>query len=146
MPPKQAHRDLNGWELLAKLPDELKLSYRIGSETFERSLYSSSAYISREECFRLSMRTPEVSQFHAQIEWDDKTRKWKIKDLDSTGGTKVNGRKVRSDRCTGLKDGDVISISGVVTVKVEVGDLALTAHTYVNHSFAPPLCTATSPI
>eukprot|EP00892_Ulva_mutabilis_P008936 jgi/Ulvmu1/6414/UM003_0043.1 len=66
------------------------------------------------------MTVPEVSQFHALIDWDERTRKWKIKDLDSTGGTKVNGRKVRSDRFTGLKTGDEIVLSDFVIVEVEV--------------------------
>lgn len=120
MPTKKAVRDLGGSEVLLSLPDELRLTYKCGSETLERTLYAAPAYISREKCFTLAMVLPEVSQFHARVEWDDKTRKWKIKDMKSTGGTKVNGRKVRSDRCTGLKDGDVIKISGTVHVKVEV--------------------------
>lgn len=120
MPPKKAVADLGGWEALLNLPDELTLSYECNSETFERTLYSASAYISREDCFRLAMDMPEVSQFHAIITWDDKTRKWKIKDLKSTGGTEVDGRKVRADRFTGLKDGQVIRISKVVDVKVKV--------------------------
>lgn len=122
MPPKKATRQwLGDWQCLTTVPEELILSYEYDSEQFQKSLYAASAYITRmPDQFHLGINLPEVSQFHAEIQWDPKTKKWKIKDLESTGGTKVNGRKVRCDRFTGLKSGDVILLSNVLKIKVKV--------------------------
>ncbi len=60
---------------------------------------------------------PSVSRTHAAMNRNDRGE-WTIYDLDSTGGTMVNGRKVDGDAIA--KDGDVLSFGGVETVFLPV--------------------------
>ena len=48
-----------------------------------------------------------ISRYHAKIEYVEGD-KWKIQDLNSTNGTRINGKKI--DRPTQLKEGDQIQI------------------------------------
>jgi pSer/pThr/pTyr-binding forkhead associated (FHA) protein len=48
-----------------------------------------------------------ISREHAVIGWDDDSGSWTIEDLQSTNGTKVNGKRVRSAT---LQDGDEIQV------------------------------------
>ena len=56
----------------------------------------------------LVVDNPRISRYHASIELTDNT--YFMVDLNSTGGTSLNGNKVTR---TALKPGDVISLAGV---------------------------------
>lgn len=56
---------------------------------------------------------PSISRTHAAINRNDKGE-WTLYDLDSTGGTTVNGYTVDGDAI--LEEGDVVSFGGVETV------------------------------
>ena len=60
---------------------------------------------------------PSVSRTHAAMNRNDRGE-WTLYDLDSTGGTTVNGRKVDGDAIA--KDGDVLAFGGVETVFLPV--------------------------
>ena len=60
---------------------------------------------------------PSVSRTHAAMDRNDRVE-WTLYDLDSTGGTTVNGRKVDGDAIA--KDGDVLAFGGVETVFLPV--------------------------
>lgn len=60
---------------------------------------------------------PSVSRTHAAMNRNDRDE-WTLYDLDSTGGTAVNGRKVDGDAIA--KDGDVLAFGGVETVFLPV--------------------------
>ena len=60
---------------------------------------------------------PSVSRTHAAMNRNDRGE-WTMYDLDSTGGTTVNGRKVDGDAIA--KDGDVLAFGGVETVFLPV--------------------------
>ena len=61
----------------------------------------------------------QVSQVHAMVFFDSETG-WKIKDLQSTNGTYVNGVKIKST--VPLNEGDVVKV-GLSTINV--GELSL---------------------
>ncbi|MDR3766731.1 MAG: FtsW/RodA/SpoVE family cell cycle protein [Butyricicoccus sp.] len=60
---------------------------------------------------------PSVSRTHAAMNRNDRGE-WTLYDLDSTGGTTVNGRRVNGDAIA--KDGDVLAFGGVETVFLPV--------------------------
>lgn len=60
---------------------------------------------------------PTVSRSHAAITRNDRGE-WTLYDLDSTGGTLANGKKVAHNAAIG--DGDVLSFGGVETVFLPV--------------------------
>ena len=51
-----------------------------------------------------------VSRHHAELRWQPDTQKFLYRDLDSTGGTKLNGYPIQ--QCT-LEAGDILSLGGV---------------------------------
>jgi hypothetical protein len=116
------------WEKLGQQPDELILSFSNAKKDMEVTLSHGAAYIGRYPHLRLCVDRTDVSHIHARIDLDTKTKKWKIKDLNSSNGTKVNGRKVRSDRATALKSGDTIELSGEVCMKVQVRSRTTFSH------------------
>jgi hypothetical protein len=54
-----------------------------------------------------------VSRRHLELRWQDDVSKFLCLDMDSTGGTKLNGYPIR--QCT-LEAGDVISLGGVEVI------------------------------
>ena len=49
-----------------------------------------------------------MSRYHAEVRITD--RGWRVRDLGSTNGTKVNGTRVEGEQI--LNDGDTISFGG----------------------------------
>ena len=64
-------------------------------------------FIGREEDNDIQLLVEGVSQYHAKIMFED--RKWVIYDLESSNGTRLNGKKVKEP--TPLKPGDMIYIA-----------------------------------
>jgi len=68
-------------------------------------LISDQVLIGRLDCLDLVIDSPEVSRVHAKMLFQ--APRWILYDLESKGGTEVNGEPVASHD---LSDGDIISI------------------------------------
>lgn len=67
-----------------------------------------------------------VSARHAQLHWDGKSQ-LRLMDLQSAGGTAVNGTRVGVD-WTALRDGDVLTFGGMkMQVRLQISDVPPTA-------------------
>jgi hypothetical protein len=64
-----------------------------------------------------------VSRHHAELRWQDETQKFLYVDLNSTGGTKLNGYPIQ--QCT-LEAGDILSLGGVEIIYGEEFELQST--------------------
>lgn len=64
-------------------------------------------FIGREEDNDIQLLVDGVSQYHAKIMYGDDG--WMIEDLDSSNGTRINGKKVKAP--TLLKTGDMVYIA-----------------------------------
>jgi Protein of unknown function (DUF3662)/FHA domain len=65
-----------------------------------------------------------VSRHHAELRWQPGTRKFLYVDLESTGGTKLNGYPIQ--QCT-LEAGDILSLGGVEIIYGEEFALSSTS-------------------
>ncbi len=59
-----------------------------------------------------------VSRQHVEISFIEDS--WKVKDLNTTNGTYVNNRKLNADVYTNLENGDELSLSSQLKIKVEI--------------------------
>ncbi len=75
--------------------------------TFELS--DSETLIGRSPANQVRLDDNAVSRDHAAISWEDDG--YLIEDLQTTNGTKVNGKRVRSSK---LEDGDRVQIGKTV--------------------------------
>ena len=80
-----------------------------------RVVFSSTLAVGRHPANDLLLDSPRVSSRHAVIEWAGD--RWQIKDLGSSNGTSVNGRRVQGRRS--IKTGDLIRFAGVSRWRVE---------------------------
>ncbi len=71
------------------------------------SLSGGEVIIGRLPTTDITLLDEGISREHTLILFDDHTGGYVIEDLQSTNGTKVNGRRVRSEQ---LQDGDEIQI------------------------------------
>jgi pSer/pThr/pTyr-binding forkhead associated (FHA) protein len=95
-----------------------KASLIIESGGFEGTRYeitTSDVIIGRTPTSDLTLVDEGISREHAVISWDEDH--FSIEDLQSTNGTKVNGKRVRSVE---LQDGDRIQI-GCTLFTFELG-------------------------
>lgn len=98
----------------------LCLEYSADAQRKSVVLHGGGAYIGRNKDLRLAFSEQLISQVHAQIELDVKKKQWKIKDMNSSHGTDVNGKAVNSKRATFLKDGDTLTLSGEIEIVIKV--------------------------
>ncbi len=99
----------------------------------DRVTFASSLTIGRHPFNEMVLAHPKISSWHAAVGWDGS--RWRIKDLGSSNGTTVNGRKVRGAR--ELKVDDVIRFAGISRWRVEalvepVSEGAALAHVVVD--------------
>ena len=99
--------------------DPIGVAYLIiKSGSFEGSnfpLTAADVLIGRTPTSDLTLMDEGISREHAVISWENDC--YQIEDLQSTNGTKVNGKRVRSAR---LEDGDEIQVgSTLFTFKSE---------------------------
>ena len=78
-----------------------------GFEGMTYNLSSAEVVIGRNPTTDITLLDEGISREHALILYDDETPGYVIEDLQSTNGTKVNGKRVRS-AC--LVEGDQIQI------------------------------------
>jgi hypothetical protein len=96
----------------------LRLKCEFDEKTWEEELYAGSFVLGRHSALRLHFSNSDISQFHALIEFDTAKHQWAAKDLNSSNGSFINGKKLRSDRRTFLKKGDVLDLVGVAAIQV----------------------------
>jgi pSer/pThr/pTyr-binding forkhead associated (FHA) protein len=82
-----------------------------GFEGMTYELGEEETLIGRNPTTHITLLDEGISREHAVILFDPQTRGWTVEDLQSTNGTKVNGRRVRSHP---LQDGDRIEIGTTV--------------------------------
>ncbi len=70
-------------------------------------LISDETLIGRNPTTDITLLDEGISREHVLILWDSETGEFAVEDLQSTNGTKVNGKRVRSAT---LGDGDEIQI------------------------------------
>ena len=63
--------------------------------------------IGRNPTTDITLLDESISREHAIVAWDDESGAFTIEDLQSTNGTRVNGKRVRSAT---LADGDEIQV------------------------------------
>jgi len=78
-----------------------------GFEGMEYELASEETLIGRNPTTDVTLLDENISREHSIILWDDETGDYTIEDLQSTNGTKVNGKRIRSAL---LQDDDEIEI------------------------------------
>jgi len=83
-----------------------KLQITVGSKTVERELTKDSLEAGREPGLDLTIPVKEASRRHFRI-WRHEDGDWRVKDLDSTNGTTVNGQMIKVSR---LRHRDTIAV------------------------------------
>ncbi len=78
-----------------------------GFEGMEYQLSTEETLIGRNPTTDVTLLDESISREHAIVVFDEETHTYSIEDLQSTNGTKVNGKRVRSAE---LADGDEIQI------------------------------------
>ena len=63
--------------------------------------------IGRNPSTRIRLNDESISREHAFVSFDEADRAWVIEDLQSTNGTKLNGKRIRSAK---LQHGDLIQV------------------------------------
>ncbi|MCL4507873.1 MAG: FHA domain-containing protein [Chloroflexi bacterium] len=74
------------------------------------ALTSEAVVIGRAREIDIVVDDRRVSRHHAELRWQPDTQKFLYRDLNSTGGTKLNGYPIQ--QCT-LEAGDILSLGGV---------------------------------
>lgn len=78
-----------------------------GFEGMTYDVCAEETLIGRNPTTDITLLDEGISREHALILWDEDTDEFSIEDLQSTNGTKVSGKRVRSAT---LSDGDEIQI------------------------------------
>ena len=78
-----------------------------GFEGMDYALAAEETLIGRNPTTDITLLDEGISREHALILWEPETDEYVVEDLQSTNGTKVNGKRVRS---TVLSDGDEIQV------------------------------------
>lgn len=78
-----------------------------GFEGMDYDIVREETLIGRNPTTDITLLDEGISREHALILWDSDTGEFTIEDLQSTNGTKVNGKRVRS---AALSDGDEILV------------------------------------
>ncbi len=78
-----------------------------GFEGMEYPLSEEETIVGRNPTTNITLLDEGISREHTLIHFDEESGRYTIEDLQSTNGTKVNGRRVRSAQ---LEDGDEIEI------------------------------------
>jgi hypothetical protein len=96
----------------------LRVRCEVDGKAWEENLYAGSFVLGRHSALRFHFDNSDVSQFHARIELDTAKHQWAAKDLNSSNGSFLNGKRLRSDRRTFLKKGDRLELVDVASLQV----------------------------
>jgi adenylate cyclase len=78
-----------------------------GFEGMSYDLAAEETLIGRNPTTDITLLDEGISREHALILWDEEANEFSVEDLQSTNGTKVNGKRVRSATLT---EGDEIQV------------------------------------
>jgi len=87
----------------------------LNQQTNSEILLHSTHYLGRGEVCHTRVQAPQISQIHALIEW--RQGGWVLKDLNSSNGTTLNGRQLRSQQQP-LLAGQLIVLGDVLQLVV----------------------------
>lgn len=110
---------ITGSELLDE-PSPLILRFLDNDAPRDVHLATGSAQIGRLEGLRLIINASRVSELHAKVFWDAKRHAWFLEDTNSSYGTLLNSKKIKTGKATKLSDRDTITVGGDITIDVEV--------------------------
>jgi FHA domain len=108
------------WAASHDLPDTLHVTIDDGKYTRVKDIRGGVALVGRLHGLRLCASAPDVSQCHAKVVWDAKSRKYKIYDDGSTCGSKLNGRTIPRGQPRNLKSGDVVKLGATAQLRIQV--------------------------
>jgi pSer/pThr/pTyr-binding forkhead associated (FHA) protein len=97
-------------ESAASASEGRRAALRIRTGDFEGTRYElgfGETLIGRNPTTDITLLDEGASREHAIVLYDEEEQRWSIEDLQSTNGTKVNGKRVRSHQ---LEPGDEIQI------------------------------------
>ena len=97
-------------ESAASASEGRRAALRIRTGDFEGTRYElgfGETLIGRNPTTDITLLDEGASREHAIVLYDEDEQRWSIEDLQSTNGTKVNGKRVRSHH---LEPGDEIQI------------------------------------
>ena len=127
--------------VVVDLPPLLVLKATAGpsaGKTYEADPYAGALVIGRGgPCEFALTNDPEVSTSHAEIDWNEEDRVWRIRDVGSLNGTKLNGAPLVSRGSEGgspfftILEGDVIELGTKTQVLV-----TLTSHEAQSSGFS----------
>lgn len=103
---------------LSALAPVLHVRCECNGASWDRDFHAGAFVVGRHELLSLRFPSDGVSQFHAQIELNMAKQQWSAKELGSSNGSTLNGKKLRSDRRTGLKVGDKLEFAGTGSIEV----------------------------
>ncbi|XRA98620.1 protein phosphatase 2C [Pycnococcus provasolii] len=116
--------------VVVDLPPLLVLKATAGpsaGKTYEADPYAGALVIGRGgPCEFALTNDPEVSTSHAEIDWNEEDRVWRIRDVGSLNGTKLNGAPLVSRGSEGgspfftILEGDVIELGTKTQVLVNL--------------------------
>jgi pSer/pThr/pTyr-binding forkhead associated (FHA) protein len=76
-------------------------------EGASHALSAEETLIGRNPSTQIRLADESISREHAFVSYDEYEESWMLEDLQSTNGTKLNGKRIRS---ASLSDGDVIEV------------------------------------
>ena len=92
--------------------------------------------VGRTKASLIHVKSPGVSEKHAEVVWNEDKTSWCIRDVGSSNGTVVNGKTLEPEIVTkALKDGDRIKLglqSELLIKVVDVPDENMTVEQYLN--------------
>ena len=92
-----------------------------GFEGSRHRLSGEQTLIGRNPTTDITLLDESISREHAIVSWDEGEERWVLEDLQSTNGTKLNGKRVRSAQ---LSPGDEIQIGHTRFTFVVKGEAA----------------------
>jgi ABC-type multidrug transport system ATPase subunit/pSer/pThr/pTyr-binding forkhead associated (FHA) protein len=113
------------------------LEIRRGDETRAHALAESTTTIGRASENQIALSDPQVSRQHARLEWAAGI--WRLVDLGSANGTRLNDIRIEPNAPQPLKDGDVIGIgSFTLTLQLpRISETVKAAPAFLEETFVP---------
>ena len=82
--------------------------------------------LGREDSVDIQLMDADVSRFHAEVTWDPDDMLYRLRDLDSSNGTRINDAPVKGER--EIRRGDKIQLGHHSVLRVSFGDEIETAY------------------
>ena len=107
--------------------DRVHLVVMTGSNVGEVfTLGTQTLVIGREDTVDIQLMDADISRYHAEISWDPDDELYRLKDLESSNGTRINDGQVKGER--EIRRGDKIQLGHYSVLRVSFGDEIETAY------------------